>query len=113
MGSLFVDNDTWRIVAPTKNAPQKYGGGGEVEIRESYDQGKNWVKKKQITSNSPRNHNYIRKVINGSKDFLYFWADGNPDEFSQSQLYFGDADGKVWRLPYEMKEESAKPELVE
>jgi hypothetical protein len=112
MGSLFVDNDTWRIVAPTENSPQKYGGGGEIEIWESNDQGKNWEKKQQVTSNSTRNHNYIRKVINGYKDFLYFWADGNPDEFSQSRLYFGDAEGNVWGLPYEMKSHSAKPKRI-
>ncbi|MEX0882195.1 MAG: hypothetical protein WDZ72_01855, partial [Cyclobacteriaceae bacterium] len=59
-----------------------------------------------------RNHNYVRRVVNGKDPFLYFWADGNPDEFSKSQLYFGDSKGKAWILPYEMEEEQVKPKRL-
>lgn len=64
---------------------------------------------KQLTKGSSRNHNYIRRVVEGSDPFKYFWADGNPDEFSQSYLYFGDSQGNVWKLPYEMEKDWVKP----
>lgn len=108
-GSLFVSDGEWTVVAPTENSPQKWGAGGEVEAWKSTDKGKSWNKVYQLTKNSERNHNYIRKVVNGQDPFLYFWADGNPDKLSRSQLYFGDSQGKVWRLPYNMKKEQEKP----
>ncbi len=109
MGSLFVKGKTWTVVAPTENSPQKWGGGGEVVMWTSTDKGKTWKRSKQITHDSPLNHNYIRKVVDGKDPFYYFWADGNPDKISQSSLYFGDSKGNTWKLPYEMKNDWEKP----
>ena len=69
------------------------------------DQYSNWTKEKAITKSSEFNHSYVRKVIDGRSPFIFFWADGNPNEFSKSQLYFGDLDGNVFRLPYIMKDD--------
>ena len=112
MGSLFTDGKRWQVILPSENSPQKWGAGGEVVIWGSTDEGKSWQKEKQITRNSPRNHNYIRKVVNGDDDFRYFWADGNPDKMSISKLYFGDSKGRVWAMPYDMSEENGKPVRV-
>ena len=112
MGSLSTDGSTWTVMAPTTDGPQQYGGGGEVTQWSSDDQGKSWKKVRQITHNSQRNHNYVRRIVNGHEPFLYFWADGNPDEISPSVLYFGDDQGRYWQLPYEMTGETEKPELV-
>ncbi len=101
-GSLWISGDKWTVVAPTENSPQKWGGGGEIVMWQSTDNAHTWTRAKQITSNSPRNHNYIRKVVNGVAPFMYFWADGRPDEPSISQMYFGDEEGNVWTLPYDM-----------
>lgn len=109
MGSLWIFEDEWWVIGPTENTPQQWGGGGEVVIWKSSDQGQTWKRWKQITKNSPRNHNYVRKVVNGKSPFLYFWADGNPDQMSESILYFGDEDGRVWKLPYEMFRKSQPP----
>ncbi|WP_277479923.1 BNR-4 repeat-containing protein [Catalinimonas alkaloidigena] len=103
MGSLFIDKGEWIVVAPTENSPQPYGGGGEVVIWKSNDEGNSWNKVKQVTRLSERNHNYVRRVVNGKDPFLYFWADGNPDSLSISRMYYGDSQGNYWRLPYEMK----------
>ena len=108
-GSLFVKGKEWIVVAPTENSPQKWGGGGEVVMWKSTDKGKTWKKTKQLTSNSPRNHNYVRKVVNGKDPFYFFWADGNPDKMSESLLYFGNSKGDVWQLPYDMQDETATP----
>jgi hypothetical protein len=108
-GSLFVKDNEWMVVAPTENTPQPWGGGGEVVLWKSTDKGRTWTRTKQLTKNSPRNHNYIRKVVNGRDPFYYFWADGDPGTFSRSQLYFGDSRGQVWELPYTMSGESVKP----
>lgn len=108
-GSLFVKGKEWTVVAPTANSPQKWGAGGEVEMWKSTDKGKSWKKAKQLTSNSTRNHNYIRKVVSGQDPFYYFWADGNPDTLSESLLYFGNSKGDVWQLPYEMNGDEAEP----
>ncbi|OFX31762.1 MAG: hypothetical protein A2W90_18680 [Bacteroidetes bacterium GWF2_42_66] len=108
-GSLYLLDDKWLVVAPLVNGPQLWGAGGELAFYESADEGKTWKKIKQITNNSPRNHTYVRRPINAQDPFLYFWADGNPDKFSISKLYFGDSSGHVWQLPYEMKGKMAKP----
>lgn len=112
-GSLWVSDGKWTVIGPTDNMPQKWGGGGELVMWESSDSGKTWNRKKQITSNSQLNHNYVRKVIDGIDPFLYFWADGNPDKISKSQLYFGDSNGNVWLLPYNMESDSQQPLKVE
>lgn len=106
-GSLWVDGNRWTVIGPTENGPQQWGGGGELVMWESTDKGKTWKRRKQITKNSPRNNNYVRKVMNGVDPFMYFWADGNPAEKSQSLLYFGDSKGNVYPLPYNMTEDKA------
>lgn len=104
MGSLFINGSTWRVIAPTDPGPQPHGSGGEVVMWESRDSGLTWKRKKQITAASERNHNYIRRVVDGKSPFLYLWADGNPNAFSRSYLYVGDERGNVWPLPYDMEE---------
>lgn len=104
MGSLFIDGDTWRVVAPIDPGPQPYGSGGDVVIFESTDQGITWKRGRQLTWGSERNHNYVRRVVNGKGPFQFLWADGNPYEFSHSYLYMGDFKGAVYRLPYDMGE---------
>ncbi len=112
MGSLWIAGNEWTVIAPTQDGPQLHGGGGEIEKWISKDNGQTWTKAQDITQTSKRNHNYVRKVIQGQDDFLYFWADGNPDKDSKSQLYFGDKNGQVWRLPFRMKKDWAKPKRV-
>lgn len=109
MGSLWIDGGQWTVAIPSGNEPQLHGGGGEVEIWKSSDAGKSWKKEMRVTRKSKRNHNYVRKVINGRAPFQFFWADGNPDELSQSKLYFGDLEGKVRELPYKMKKDWVRP----
>ncbi len=109
MGSLYLLDDKWLIVAPLINGPQLWAAGGELVFYESNDQGKTWGKTKQITCNSPRNHNYARRPVNAHDPFLYFWADGNSSKFSISKIYFGDSSGSIWQLPYTMKSKMAEP----
>jgi hypothetical protein len=111
-GSLFIKDKEWTVVAPTENSPQKWGGGGEVVMWKSNDKGASWKKTKQLTKNSPRNHNYVRRVVNGKDPFYYFWADGNPDKMSRSQMYFGNSKGEVWQLPYAMESDSETPKRL-
>jgi len=108
-GSIWISDGKWTVIAPTRNSPQPWGGGGELVMWESVDKGKTWNDAKQITRNSPRNHNYVRKVVNGVDPFLYFWADGNPAQISLSKMYFGNSKGEVWELPYRMTENTQKP----
>lgn len=109
MGSLWIDGNNWTVAIPSGNEPQLHGGGGEVEIWKSSDAGKSWEKEMRVTQKSKRNNNYVRKVINGKAPFQFFWADGNPDEMSQSKLYFGDLGGNVRELPYKMKKDWVRP----
>ena len=112
-GSLWITPEKWIVIGPTDDRPQQWGAGGELVLWESTDKGKTWNRAKQITDKSPRNHNYVRKVVNGKAPFQFFWADGNPGGFGKSDLYFGDFDGNVRRLPYEMKNDREKPAVRE
>lgn len=113
VGSLYIEGEVWRIFAPTEPGPQRWGTGGEVAIWRSEDHGATWNKERDVTWDSPVNHQYVRRPVNAHPDFYAFWADGNPEEFSPSHLYFTNRKGDVvWRLPYTMKGDFAEPEPV-
>jgi hypothetical protein len=59
------------------------------------------------------NHSYVRKSENFKDPFVYFWADGDAHQFSKSELYFGNLEGKIWKLPYTMEKESELPQLIQ
>jgi hypothetical protein len=112
-GSLYVEGNAWRIIGPTEPGPQPIGAGGEVAVWSSRDDGKTWTKQHDLTHGSPMNHNYVRRAMHAHPEFYAFWADGNPDKFSRSHLYFTNKSGdKVWRLPYNMRGEFEEPELI-
>ncbi len=112
-GSLLLEGDVWRIVAPTENGPQPIGSGAEIAIWSSRDQGKTWRKDLDVTRGSPMNHNYVRRPMDPHPDFYTFWADGDPDKLSPSHLYFANRAGdKVWQMPYDMQGDVAKPLLL-
>ncbi len=110
MGSLYTGDNPWQIIGPTEPGPQKWGTGGEMALWESADEGKSWIKKQMLTVNSSRNHCYARRPVDAHPGFYSFWADGNADRFSESQLYFTNKKGdKVWTLPYAMVKDFQKP----
>ena len=115
MGSLYVEDDpVWRIIAPTEAGPQPMGTGGEMALWISEDRGESWRMERHITRGSTMNHKYARRPVNAHEDFYAFWADGNPDEFSESNIYFTNKDGtEVYRLPRTMEEDTALPEQLE
>lgn len=102
MGSLYIDGDAWKVIAPIGSGPQPNQTGGEVEQWESNDAGETWKMAKAITSGSRFNQSYVRRPDAADKAFFAFWADGDPEEFSQSRLYFMDSDGHVRQMPYYM-----------
>jgi hypothetical protein len=109
MGSLYVSEKTWSIVGPTEAGPQAWGVGGEIAIWQSSDKGATWSKLKTVTKNSAFSHSYVRRPVNFLAPFCYFWADGHSHEMSKSELHFGNFNGEVWKLPYEMKDQYEKP----
>lgn len=113
-GSLYIEPDgTWRVIGPTETGPQAYNPGGEMVMWTSNDEGQNWKKVKQLTSNSPFNHTFARRPLDAHPDFYALWADGHGREPSESSIYFTNQCGDhVWRLPKKMKSEFAKPEIA-
>jgi hypothetical protein len=110
MGSLWVDEQQWTVIAPTLPGPRPYGGGGEMCLWVSRDQGETWTLQRQVTRASTLNHNYARRPRNAHDPFFAFWADGDPARFSESRLYFCDSRGEhVWQLPYDMDGELGTP----
>ncbi len=109
MGSLFISEKEWLIVGPTKAGAQKWGVGGELEIWRLKDEGEKWNRIRRLTKNSTFSHAYVRRPVNYKKPFCFFWADGHSHKFSKSELYFGDFEGNIWKLPYEMKNDYEKP----
>lgn len=110
MGSLYIEADGWRIIAPTGTGPQQWGTGGEVAMWKSEDEGQSWIKVQDLTTGSPRNHGYVRRPVHAHPDFYGFWADGDPDSLSISHLYFTTKSGAVHQLPYHMDADVALPE---
>ena len=110
MGSLYIENDQWKIIGPTEPGPQRYGAGGEIAMWISKDEGMTWEKIRNLTEKSVRNNSYVRRPLNANEDFYSFWADGDADKFSESHLFFSNKAGdKVWQLPYDMEESFVKP----
>ena len=110
MGSLFIEADgNWRLIAPTEAGPQHWGTGGEMALWTSADDGDTWAMQRQLTRGSARNHAYARRPVNAHDGFVAFWADGNPDEMSESRLYFCNREGTVWQLPAEIAGDEAEP----
>jgi len=110
MGSLFITDDEWRIVGPTEPGPQKYGTGGEIALWISRNEGADWEKAHNVTSNSLYNNSFVRHPEDAQKDFYALWIDGNADKFSISHLYFtNEKCDRVWMLPYDMKKEFERP----
>jgi hypothetical protein len=113
MGSLYIEGDVWRIIAPTSQGPQKGRTGGEIDLWTSHDYGATWTRTLSVTSDSKWNNSYVRRPVNAYKEFYAFWTDGDPDKISESRLYFTDAKCKrVWVLPYEMHREYEKPQRI-
>lgn len=110
-GLIDLGADLWRILGPTETGPQAYHTGGEIALWESSDRGAGWRKVRQLTSDSPYNHTYVRPVVNAHDDFFAIWADGDPSQPSPSRIYFCDRAGeRIWRLPAEMSGATARPE---
>jgi hypothetical protein len=112
-GSLYIEGEEWRIIAPTVPGPQPWTTGGEMVLWSSHDEGATWAKTKQLTQGSRFNHTYARRPVNAHPQFYALWADGNPLERSESRLYFTDRDGsRVWQLPAEMEDDAARPKAI-
>jgi hypothetical protein len=110
MGSLYIDDNEWRIIGPTEPGPQKYGTGGEIALWVSRNEGVDWEKERNITSNSLNNNSFVRRPVNEQKDFYAIWTDGAVDKLSQSCLYItNEKCNRTWVLPYEMKKDLEKP----
>jgi hypothetical protein len=113
-GSLYIEQGgTWRVIAAAARGPQPYNPGGEVAMWVSSNRGKTWKLAGQLTHDSERNQNYVRRPFNANPEFYAFWADGHGRQPSESSLYFTDQKGShVWRLPSKMTMDFAKPEVV-
>lgn len=111
-GSLYIEENLWRIIAPATPGPQPYCTGGEVSMWVSENEGQSWKLERKMTSESQYNHTYIRRPLNAHPEFYAFWADGNALEPSPSRLYFGTKQGEVFRLPYKMLNNFATPERI-
>ncbi len=109
MGSLFISGEGWKIVGPTEKGPQDWGVGGELAIWVSKDDGESWKLDKVLTENSEVSHAYVRRPLNFESPFCFFWADGHAYEFSKSEIYFGDFEGNIWKMPYQMKADYENP----
>jgi hypothetical protein len=109
---LLVADDDWRVIGPTETGPQPFNPGGEVAMWQSRDQGVSWIKMRQLTQGSPRNHTYVRCPVDAHPDFSAIWADGHGRKPSESRLYFADREGTVYQLPAKMEGERAKPRVL-
>lgn len=113
MGSLLFFREDLYLVAPTAIGPQKWGVGGELQVWKSDDLGYHWIKERDLTHKSVMNHSYVRKSENFKAPFIFFWANGDAHQFSKSELFFGNLNGEIWKLPYSMEKEYELPQKIE
>ncbi len=113
-GALYLDDPaSWQLIAPTDPGAQPYGTGGQMVVWTSRDEGKTWQRTKTLTHDELFNHSYARRPLNFHSEFAALWGSGNARKPSESALYFTDrAATHVWRLPVEMEDAAAKPEMV-
>lgn len=110
MGSLYINDNEWKIIGTTEPGPQKYGTGGEIAIWISRNEGINWEKVSILTDNSINNNSFVRRPVNENRDFYALWTDGNADRISPSRLYFtNEKCNRIWVLPSEMKRSIERP----
>lgn len=109
MGSLYLEADLWRLIAPTETGPQPFNTGGKMCMWTSRDKGRTWKQERLLTRNSARNHTYARRPLHAHPDFYAFWADGHGRQPSESRLYFCNKKGDVYQLPEHMSEDYARP----
>ena len=113
MGSLYIEEDgTWQIIVPSDAGPQPYNTGGSLVIWLSKDEGRTWLKAKELTPGCESNQSYPRRPVNANADFYSFWSDGNGRKPSASHLYFCNKNGDVFMLPPKMKKSKMKPVKV-
>lgn len=108
-GSLYFDGEEWVVYGPTETGPQEWQTGGEMAIWRSTGLGSSWSQTVQVTVDSEYNHSYARRPLEHSDPFFALWADGDPNEFTESRIYFGDSRGNYWLLPTSMDEDVASP----
>lgn len=111
-GSIYIEGDLWRIIAPTDPGPQPYNPGGEMVMWTSGDRGASWKRARALTSGSALNHTFARRPVDAHPEFYAIWADGHGRQPSESGLYFSDREGTVRRLPSLMSAEAVRPEIV-
>lgn len=113
MGSVYAEpKNTFRVVGPSVDGPQAYNPGGEVAMWRSDDGAKTWRLEKQLTRNSPMNHSYVRSPLYAKPAFYGIWADGHGRKPSESSIYITNANGDVFRLPRNGREEMLTPQPV-
>lgn len=112
MGSLYLEPQQWRLIAPVIAGPQAYNPGGEVGQWISRDQGRTWQPDRSLTEASPMNHSYVRRPLDAHPDFYAFWSDGHGRRPSECRLYFCNQQGEVFQLPTSMTTRFAKPKRI-
>ena len=105
MGSIYIESPREiKIIAPTIDGPQRYNPGGEIAMWASKDGGKSWTMGKQLTKNSQKNHNFVRRPLNANPGFYGIWANGDGRKPSVSNLFFCNKEGNVFSLPWQSAE---------
>jgi hypothetical protein len=111
MGTFFIHEDRWSLIAPALPGPQAGFTGGEVGVYETKDPDQDWWQlKRRVTLDSPFNHGYMRRPHNPVDPFFAIWADSNSQENSISRIYFTNSRGdRLFKLPYKMEGDYAEP----
>ena len=109
-GNLRIDTKgIWRAIGATDAGPHPYTTGGEVVLWESRDTGVTWKRAKALTKNSRRNHSYVRVPTNFAPEFFGYWGDGDTTQCSESDLYFCDWNGNLFRMPRKIAKPWVQP----
>jgi len=104
----WVDGDEWKVIAPRCPARSLRWWRRDVPVGQRRP-GKTWALKKQVTANSPRNHNYARARGRRTARSSRSGPMASRCVLRVAALLLDSTGENVWQLPYDMAGESAEP----
>lgn len=106
---LTIADDDWRLIGPSDAGSRRWATGGGMCLWRSSDRGATWRRERRLVAEDGRNHTYARRVLGGVDAFATLWAAANAHQPGPVELYFADAEGTAYRMPWSVQDDFVEP----